>query len=148
MFAQHHRADLLQRVPFVYRWDDHDDGLNDTDRTSPSRAAAHDVYPESIPHYPLPECRGHLSEFYGGRVKFILTDLRSDRTPNAAEENEDESMLGAKQKAWFQQQLLDARDRYPLVFWVSSVTWIGRAGKADHWAGFATERRQLANFFN
>lgn len=66
MFAQHHRADLLQRVPFVYMWDDHDDGLNDTDRTSPSRAAAQDVYPESIPHYPLPDAEAIYQSFTVG----------------------------------------------------------------------------------
>jgi hypothetical protein len=37
-------------------------------------------------------------------------------------------MLGAKQKEWFKQQLLEARDRHPLIFWVSSVPWIGTVG--------------------
>jgi phosphodiesterase/alkaline phosphatase D-like protein len=37
-------------------------------------------------------------------------------------------MLGATQKAWFKNELLAAKGKYPLVFWVSSVPWIGNAG--------------------
>ncbi|MCS7048687.1 MAG: alkaline phosphatase D family protein [Verrucomicrobiae bacterium] len=147
VFGQPYHAELLQRAPLVYVWDDHDYGPNDSDRTSPSRAAAQKVYREYIPHYPLLDAEAIYQSFTVGRVKFLLTDLRSHRTPNAAEDNEEKSMMGAAQKAWFLQQLLDARNRYPLVFWVSSVTWIGKAGRADHWAGFSNERRQLANFF-
>lgn len=66
VFAQHHRADLLQRVPFVYMWDDHDYGPNDFDRTSPSRAAAHEVYREYIPHHPLPDAEAIYQSFTVG----------------------------------------------------------------------------------
>jgi phosphodiesterase/alkaline phosphatase D-like protein len=37
-------------------------------------------------------------------------------------------MMGAKQKAWFKKELLDANGKYPIIFWVSSVPWIGTAG--------------------
>src|SRR5260370_17549037 len=37
-------------------------------------------------------------------------------------------MMGANQNAWFKELLLAARDKYPLICWVSSVPWIGEAG--------------------
>ena len=37
-------------------------------------------------------------------------------------------MMGAKQKAWFKRELLEANGRYPLICWVESVAWIGKAG--------------------
>lgn len=146
VFLQPYHATLLSRVPLVYVWDDHDYGPNDSDRTAPGRAAAQQVYREYIPHYPLPASDAIYQSFEVGRVKFLLTDLRSDRSPNSAKDNAEKTMLGAAQKEWWKREVLAARDRYPLVFWVSSVSWVGKAGRADHWAGFATERRELANF--
>jgi alkaline phosphatase D len=109
------------------------------------------TYREYIPHYPLPagDHSGAICQsFEVGRVKFILTDLRSERTPDRADDDARKTMLGAAQKAWFKHEVLAARERYPLVFWVSSVSWIGSPNAAsDSWSGFATERRELANFF-
>jgi hypothetical protein len=146
VFSGHRYARLFSTVPFVYVWDDHDYGPNDSGKTSPSRSASQQVYREYIPHYELPDAGAIYQAFNVGRVKFILTDLRSERTPNDAPDNAAKSMLGEKQKAWFKQELLAANGRYPLIFWVSSVNWIGAPGKVDHWAAFATERREIANF--
>src|SRR5206468_13122854 len=60
--------------------------------------------------------------------KFILTDLRSERDPAEQKDDAIKSMMGARQKEWFKQQLLEANGKYPLIFWVSSVPWIGTAG--------------------
>jgi alkaline phosphatase D len=38
------------------------------------------------------------------------------------------SMLGMKQKEWFKKELLAAKGKYPLIFWVSSVPWNGETG--------------------
>lgn len=140
-------ATLYRSTPFVYVWDDHDYGPNDSDKTSPSREASRATYREYIAHYPLPAGDGAIYQTFDvGRVKFILTDLRSERSPNSEDDTADKSMLGAPQKEWLKQQLLAAKDRYPLIFWVSSVTWIGKPGKSDNWSAFATERRELSNF--
>jgi hypothetical protein len=48
------QGDLFRHVPIAYMWDDHDFGPNDSDRTSPSRRAAHEAYRLYAPHYPLP----------------------------------------------------------------------------------------------
>jgi alkaline phosphatase D len=56
-------------------------------------------------------------------------------------------MMGAGQKEWFKEQLARAKDRYPVVAWVSSVPWISDGGP-DRWGGFAKERRELATYID
>lgn len=181
------QADLYRNVPFVYIWDDHDYGGNNSSRTAGSHSAARLVYQDYVPHYQLAAGRGDVpihQAFSVGRVRFILTDLRSERTPDSAKDTPEKTMMGAPQKAWFKQELLSAQGKYPLIFWVSTVPWIGTAGvdvypaeystnadglitpvnllppraqqqfgnrkrdpaMDDYWAGFAFERREIANF--
>jgi alkaline phosphatase D len=179
------QAELYRRVPFIYMWDDHDFAGNSSDGTAHARLAARLTYQEYVPHYPLPAGSGDVpiyQAFSVGRVRFILTDLRSERTPDRRRDDASKTMLGATQKAWFKHELLAARGKYPLIFWVSTVPWIGEAGKnyyptaatqfghiplaspeelarlaatggttnhpggGDSWSGYATERRELADF--
>ncbi|HWN96021.1 MAG TPA: alkaline phosphatase D family protein, partial [Methylomirabilota bacterium] len=122
---------LYRSLPLVYMWDDHDFAGNNSDRGAPSHVAARHVYEEYIPHYDMPAGKGNVpiyQTFTVGRVKFILTDLRSERDEVRTPDGPNKSMLGAQQKAWFKNELLSARGKYPLIFWVSTVPWIGNAG--------------------
>ncbi len=122
---------LYRSLPLVYIWDDHDFAGNNSDRGAPSHFAARHVYEEYIPHYGMPAGQGDVpiyQTFTVGRVKFILTDLRSERDEVKTPDGPNKSMLGARQKEWFKNELLSAKGKYPLIFWVSSVPWIGNAG--------------------
>lgn len=177
------QSDLYRHVPFVYIWDDHDFGPNDSDRTAPGREASRLTYQEYVPHYPLAAGRGNVpiyQAFTVGRARFILTDLRSERDRAERRDTQRKSMMGAPQKKWFKRELLNANGKYPLIFWVSTVPWIGTKGvriypnpkpapkspplsspkgrdfrgrdermrseTEDAWPGYATERRELADF--
>lgn len=125
------QSELYRNVPFVYMWDDHDYGGNNTSRTAPSRSAAHFVYRQYVPHYPLAAGDGDApiyQAFTVGRVRFILTDLRSERIPDNEKDTPQKTMMGSRQKTWFKQELLSSKGVYPLIFWVSTVPWIGTAG--------------------
>ena len=125
------QAQLYREVPFVYMWDDHDFGGDNANRKAGSQTAARAVYDEYVPHYPLAAGGGNApiyQSFAVGRVKFILTDLRSERDPADQKDDEKKSMMGARQKEWFKKELVDSNGRYPLIFWVSTVPWIGTAG--------------------
>ncbi len=140
---------LYLDTPIAYVWDDHDFGGNDSSAVADSRFASSDVYHELVPHYQLGEA-GPVAisqAFTIGRTRFILLDTRSARTPDAMPDGPDKTMLGSAQKAWLKQQLLGGKGPYPLTVLVSSVPWIAeeKAG-ADNWGGFATERREIANF--
>jgi alkaline phosphatase D len=137
---------LYRTTPLVYVWDDHDYGPNNSDRIAPGREAARRAYEDLVPHYPLGD--GPIYQaFTIGRVRFIVTDLRSARDPVADSPRDDRTLMGAEQKAWFKEQLLAAKDRYPLIVWVSPVPWIAPPSpSADHWGGFPLERREIADF--
>lgn len=142
---------LYRHLPIVYTWDDHDYGPNDSDGTSASRLAARQTYQEYVPHYPLVAGSGDVpiyQAFTIGRVRFIVTDNRSQRTPKTAPDTATKSILGATQKTWWKQQLLAARDVYPLIVWVCATPWhSGPAFPAsDNFSGYTTERRELADF--
>ena len=144
------QANLYRSTSTTYVWDDHDFGSNDADGTSRSAPAAHAVYRRIVPHHAMalsgpqaPLARA----FTAGRVRFIVTDTRSARSPSDQPDDPTKSMLGAAQRAWFEAEVLAARGRFPVIVWVNPDPWIGapRDG-ADGWAGYATERRELARF--
>lgn len=139
---------MLNTVPLIYQWDDHDYGKNDSNRTSNSRQASLKNYLEFIPHYPLTVTDEETSSvgaptdqaFTVGRVRFILSDLRSRR------DRETRRMMSAGQDAWLRAQLLDAKGKYPLIFWVSSVPWNGPPSNDDRWQGYPAHRAEIADF--
>jgi hypothetical protein len=102
-----------------------------------------------VPHYPLGPTGGTIGQaFTVGRVRFIVTDQRSGSTPATARDTATKSKLGAAQKAWFKQELINARDNgFPLIVWVCPDPWIGAAIPGDDgWPGYTTERTEIANF--
>ena len=136
VFASPVQARLYRQVPFVYMWDDHDYCGNGSDDRATGRPAARAAYELYAPHYPLefqgldqPICQA----FTAGRVRFIVTDLRSQRDPASAKDTVDKSMLGAPQKEWLKKELLSARDSHAVTFWVSSVPWGGSTQTNHYW---------------
>ncbi|MGH8792041.1 MAG: alkaline phosphatase D family protein, partial [Stackebrandtia sp.] len=138
--ADARQGKLYRGTPLVYIWDDHDYGPNDSDGSLEHKKAAASVYRERAPHYPLPsEDDALYQSFQVGRVLFICTDVRYDRSPNDASDDEDKSMLGADQLSWME-DLLSETDAQALV-WVMPDQWMGE--QEDSWASFTTERDRL-----
>jgi hypothetical protein len=131
---------LYRAVPVAYVWDDHDYGPNNADATSDSRDAARSAYRQAVPHQPLPAGPGGsiYHAFTMGRVRFVLTDTRSERT--------DTSMLGQRQLDWLLDEIGTASRTHALVVWVNPDPWIApaEAGR-DDWGGYAGERRRIAD---
>lgn len=128
VLASPQQSDLYRAVPLVYMWDDHDMAGNRSDGGDMAQLAARDVYQQYVPHYPLVFGRrgDPLSQSFAvGRVKFIVTDLRSQRSHITNRDDARKTMLGSAQKEWFKQELLSANGRYPLILWVSTDPWIG-----------------------
>jgi prolyl oligopeptidase len=125
------QSDLYRSTAFFYMWDDHDFGGNNSNRKSTSQRAVKQAYNEYVPHYQLAEPVGEApiyQTFSIGRVKFIVTDLRSDRDDPRKDDTAEKTLMGPQQKEWFKQELLSANGKYPLIFWVSSVPWLGVRG--------------------
>jgi hypothetical protein len=140
---------MYRSMPLAHIWDDHDYGPNNGDGTSPGRDSAIANYDAVVPHYPLAAGEGQpiYQAFTVGRVRFILTDNYSERSPNAAPDGPDKTMLGAEQKAWLKQELRDASGTYPVIVWVNTQPWIVAAGDgAEGWGAYATERQEISDF--
>lgn len=145
------QAALYRDVPLAYVWDDHDYLANNTHGGSPGRRQARLAYQECVPHYPLVEGSGDVAiyqAFTVGRVRFLLTDTRSERDPQD-DPGFNKTMLGARQKDWLKNELLLGKERNALVVWVNSVPWIGnREEFADEWFGYPLERDELGQFID
>lgn len=132
------QAALYRSVPVSYVWDDHDYGPNDSDADSPSRDAARQAFREQVPSHSLVSDGAIHRAFTIGRVRFVVTDTRSERRGD--------SMLGAEQLAWFEDEIVAASQTHALVVWMNPSPWIGEANPSgDGWAGFADERRHIAD---
>ncbi|HSF85124.1 MAG TPA: alkaline phosphatase D family protein [Acidimicrobiia bacterium] len=137
------QAALHAGVPVAYIWDDHDYGPNDAGADSPSREAALAAFRRFVPHYPLALDGAEApvaQAFTVGRVRFVLTDLRSAKV-----QGDSPTMMGDRQLDWFLTELRAAAEADQLVVWVSTVPWIAAASPgADNWGGFAAERQIIA----
>ena len=143
---------LYRSAPIVYMWDDHDFGPNDADGTAPGKPAALKTYQQYVPHYPLVRENGQVrtiqQAFTVGRVRFIVTDVRSERTPVCVPDGPSKTVLGEGQRKWLEAQFLDASQQsYALVIWVNVVPWITKStpGTKHGWEPFSWERRYLAD---
>ena len=93
-------GEMFRRLPTSYIWDDHDFSGNTSDRTSEGRTASRQAYRELVPHYPLPAGGPDAAiyqAFTCGRVRFILSDLRSERNRDSDSDYASKSMMGAAQ---------------------------------------------------
>lgn len=140
---------LYRNVALAYMWDDHDFSGNDSDASAIGRDTARTVYRERTPHYPIAAAGGTMAQsFTIGRVRVIMTDNRSAAVSPTLQESATKTRLGVTQKAWFKQELINARDAgFPLTLWICSQPWIAPAQLgADTWGGYTTERTEIANF--
>lgn len=151
LFNSARQRNLYQNNSFAYIWDDHDFGPNGSWGGSPGKPAAQLAYRRYVPSHDLvlPKAgNGIYRAFSVGRVRFVITDLRSYSDKGGDALAPGRTLMGSAQKAWFKQELLNSRDTHKLIVWVSTVPWIGspQSGK-DRWYGFCAEREELANFF-
>jgi len=146
------QTSLYRNVPLAYTWDDHDFCGDNSNGTFEGKTAARIAYQQCVPHYPLVESAAIgasnipiYQAFTVGRVRFLLTDTRSERSPQDDPDNAQKTMLGEKQKKWLKTELENGKDKYKLVVWVNSVPWITdeEHSNDDQWLGYQTERAEI-----
>jgi len=138
---------LLRRVPQLATWDDHDFGLNNSDRTNPVRDAALAAFRNywANPAYGLPDCPGVFFQYAYGGVDFFFVDGRYYRSPNADADGPQKTMLGDCQRQWLYQAL--AASRAPFKVLVGGSGWSSEDGPTgDTWGAFLHERNALFDF--
>ena len=141
------QSKLYKSTPIAYMWDDHDYGPNNSSGLSKNeygeiacQSVARQTYKNYVPHYPL-SFNGNdqvISQtFKIGRVKYILTDHRSEkRRPLYKGDCESENLDNCKKVragtnfgteehlSWFMDELLDAKNSNLAVVWHSSFPYL------------------------
>jgi len=145
VLASDRQSSLYRSAPIAYIWDDHDYGPNDADRTHAGKRSALAVYDECVPHYPVEHGSDLRQAFTVGRVRFLLTDVRSERAPDDLPDGPDKTMLGQAQREWLLSEIEAARGRDALVVWVNPVPWIAEKGSGHGWGRYDWERRYIAD---
>ena len=136
------QKELYRNCPIAYTWDDHDYSHNNAESDAIGRIVARQMYHACVPHYPFAEPgsdRAIYQAFTIGRVRFLLSDCRSERSKKA------KTLLGATQKEWLKAEMLRARDLYPLTVWVNTIPWIAAKGEKS-WDLWSKERQEIAEF--
>lgn len=120
---------------------DHD-GL-DNDASGGSRFATYNTaYRKVFPSLTLPS-QGMYRTWMDGRVRYILTDERTFKSPLSTSDGSGKTMLGPTQLAWFTALL--KTPGAPLIIWMGDTEWCTpKLAGEDAWRGYDTARRQLA----
>lgn len=143
------------QIPTVFMWDDHDFATdNSTGRDASNvarsfRATGLQFFRDRIPAITASSVvtdTAHYS-FVVGRVRFVVSDTRSDKTLQSATDNSSKTMMGAAQKTWFKAEIADAKAAGQVVAWMNSVPWVVSAtAGADDWGGYTTERAEISDY--
>lgn len=158
---------LLRSSAFDYVWDDHDYGENNSDASHIDRAHASAAYRLQFPHYPLSasfesytsasvtlEHQPIYHTFKIGRVKFIVTDNRSQRMPATNTDDDSKYVWAPEQETWFKEQITDTS--CPVKVWVNSFPWEGDDTHTqptswsgdDGWEKYTTYRKKIAHYIS
>jgi alkaline phosphatase D len=121
---------LLERVPVIGTWDDHDYGANDAGSEYPMREESRLQFLHFI-NEPKNSARWHQPGVYTsytigdagegkgeGKVKIILLDLRYNKTPGRRGANSD--LMGEEQWTWFENEVANSDADFHLI--VSSIS--------------------------
>lgn len=146
VLSQSGQAQLYREVPWIYLWDDHDFGPNNSDGTYVDKTNAAQVYRERVPHHDLAEATGPIyHSVQVGRVLIVLWDIRYDRSPNGDTDDASKGMLGSDQVSWFD-TLLAGTSAELLIIVNATHGWNRSASNnQDSWRAFTTERAELVS---
>jgi len=143
---------ILDRMPVIGIWDDHDYGVNNGDETFPIKAASRDAFYDflDIPmDSPMRNREGAYQsyEFASANksIKIILLDTRYFKDPiqrkirkYILDANND--MLGETQWQWLQSEM---EGNYDLLIIANGVQVIPEEHPYEKWANYPTSRKRL-----
>jgi alkaline phosphatase D len=139
-----HIQRFLATVPQFAIWDDHDFGLNNHDRTNPTKAGNLQVWKRYWPNpaFGTGQTEGVFFRYEYGGVDFFFLDGRYHRDPNAAPDGPRKTMLGAAQLNWLKEGLKASSAPFKVL--VSGSVWTTDKGEGgDAWSSYRHERDAL-----
>lgn len=138
-------VEFIKEVPQLAIWDDHDYGLNNSDRTNPSRAGMLEAFRRywANPSYGTDETPGVFFHYHYGGVDFFFLDDRYHRDPEDKPDSPGKTHLGTKQLAWLKKQLGESEAVFKVL--VNGGPWT-TFKETDSWGDFLHERDGLFDF--
>ncbi len=136
------------RVPQLAIWDDHDYGLNNSDRDNPMREDSLALFKRywANPAYGTEQTPGIFFQYHYGGVDFFFLDNRYHRDPNEQPDGPEKSQLGAGQLAWLKAGLKASTAPFKLLISGGGWSHNPEAFGEDNWASYRHERDSLFNF--
>jgi alkaline phosphatase D len=136
---------FLKEVPQLATWDDHDFGINNSDRTNPSKAA---MLEQFRLYWPNPsagtsEAPGVFFHYRYGGVDFFFLDDRYHRDPEDKPDSPEKTHLGAAQLSWLKKQLSESDAVFKLI--IAGGPW-STFKESDSWGDFLYERNGIFDF--
>jgi alkaline phosphatase D len=138
---------FIRTVPQLAIWDDHDFGLNDSDKSSPIKVESLAVFRRywANPAYGLPGAPGVFFSFGYGGVDFFMLDNRYHRDSPTSPDGPSKTALGSEQKNWLKAQLRSSRAPFKII--ASGQPWNDEKGPGgESWEAFSHERAELFAF--
>lgn len=119
-----HYSKLRKNTKVYGIWDDHDSGINDSDKTNPQKEEIRQLFLDYMEEPQISVRRrraGGMYESYyldeGGLIKLILLDVRYDRDSlsDASKSFEEKSILGEEQEEWLRNEVLSSEAIVTLI---------------------------------
>lgn len=150
---------LIETVPVLAVWDDHDYGVNDGGADFPARELAEEIYheffttPEDAPVRRYPGI--YDAKYFGGkgsRLQVLLLDTRYFRSalvplpkrdthgPYAPNPDPQSTILGEAQWRWLEEELKQPAD---LRIIMTSIQFLPQDHRWERWENFPHERKRL-----
>ena len=151
-------SNFFKNQAMMYIFDNHDSvGVNPNKYSNFSAYLPY--YQTVFPTYPLGSndilADGIYTSWTMGRVRCIVTGMRTHRDPIQAPDSPTKTTLGVVQKQWLKDQLLAAKAAGESIIWFTSICYIadgdnplGQSLDATgmSWGSYPDERKELANF--
>jgi alkaline phosphatase D len=141
---------IAPRFPMFHTWDDHDYGINNSDKRWYNKENSLRAFKEYFPTPRLANpAKGVWHKFRFAQAEFFVLDCRSQRDRAKRIDDATKSMLDGKeitksQKKWLKGRLLGSSAKWKFV--LSSVPFNPSAKPTDSWGAYQTERNELLHF--
>lgn len=105
-------------------WDDHDSGINNSDKTNPDKEIVRQIFLDSLDEPADSPRRVQAGGMYGSyyldphnKIKLILLDVRysRDSLSDTTKTFDEKSLLGDEQEAWFLKEVQESEAHFTLI---------------------------------
>lgn len=142
--SESHFADFIANVPTYSTWDDHDYGLNDSDRHQAGKENSLNAFRNlwANPSYGAEDAEGVFFSYTWGDVHFLVMDNRWYR------DRQTESQFGTKQLEWLYDQLKTSTSPFKIIVTSSDTMERGMAEDVEKIGAVVTEHKISGVLFN